>query len=96
MSVKKVLMERGMKLMSDPRVMKIMSNPKVMNTVMKGFQVRGQVQASVDEKLKTLAKTFHFATRDEVRDLKDTVRNLERTIKDLQADVKSGNGTGKH
>jgi hypothetical protein len=29
MDLKKLVMERGMKLMSDPRVMKLMSNPKV-------------------------------------------------------------------
>ena len=95
MSLKKMVMERGMKLMSDPRVMKLMSNPKVMNVVMKGFQLRGQVQASIDEKVQSIAKTFKLATREEVRDLKDTIRSLERTLKDVQAQVqKSGNGKG--
>jgi polyhydroxyalkanoate synthesis regulator phasin len=98
MDLKKAVMERGMKLMSDPRVMKLMSNPKVMNVVMKGFQLRGQVQASFDEKVQSIAKTLKLATREEVRDLKDTIRSLERTLKDVQAQVQKksagGNGNG--
>jgi polyhydroxyalkanoate synthesis regulator phasin len=94
MDLKKTVMERGMKLMSDPRVMKLMSNPKVMNVVMKGFQLRGQVQASIDEKVQSIAKSLKLATREEVRDLKDTIRSLERTLKDVQAQVKKQNGNG--
>ena len=71
MNLKKLVLERGMKLMSDPRVMKLMSNPKVMNVVMKGFQLRGQAQASIDQRMQSLAKTLKLATRQEVRDLKD-------------------------
>ena len=44
MNLKKMVIERGMKLMSDPRVMKLMSNPKVMNVVMKGFQLTSDLQ----------------------------------------------------
>jgi polyhydroxyalkanoate synthesis regulator phasin len=93
MDLKKTVMERGMKLMSDPRVMKLMSNPKVMNVVMKGFQLRGQAQASFDKKVQALAKTFKLATREEVRDLKDTIRGLERTLKDVQAQVQKNGGS---
>jgi len=88
MNLKKLVMERGMKLMSDPRVMKLMSNPKVMNVVMKGFQLRGKAQASIDARVKSLAKTLKLATREEVRDLKDTIRTLERALKEVQAEVK--------
>jgi polyhydroxyalkanoate synthesis regulator phasin len=87
-------MERGMKLMSDPRVMKLMSNPKVMNVVMKGFQLRGQVQASFDQRVQSIAKSLKLATREEVRDLKDTIRTLERSLRDVQAELhKNGNGS---
>jgi hypothetical protein len=92
MNLKKLVMERGMKLMSDPRVMKLMSNPKVMNVVMKGFQLRGKAQASFDQRVESLAKTFKLATRQEVRDLKDTIRTLERALKDVQAEVQKTNG----
>jgi hypothetical protein len=95
MSLKKMVMERGMKLMSDPRVMKLMSNPKVMNVVMKGFQLRGKAQASIDERVSKLAKTLKLATREEVSSLKDTIRTLERALKEVQAEVKKGNGAPK-
>jgi hypothetical protein len=88
MSLKQKVMERGMKLMSDPRVMKLMSNPKVMNVVMKGFQLRGKAQASIDERVQKLAKTLKLATREEVAGLKDTIRTLERALKEVQAEVK--------
>jgi hypothetical protein len=88
MSLKQKVMERGMKLMSDPRVMKLMSNPKVMNVVMKGFQLRGKAQASIDERVQQLAKTLKLATREEVAGLKDTIRTLERALKEVQAEVK--------
>ena len=92
MNLKKMVIERGMKLMSDPRVMKLMSNPKVMNVVMKGFQLRGKAQASIDQRVQSLAKTLKLATREEVRDLKDTIRTLERALKEVQAEVQKGNG----
>src|SRR5438270_8376233 len=91
MSLKKMVLERGMKLMSDPRVMKLMSNPKVMNVVMKGFQLRGKAQASIDEKVKSLAKTLKLATRDEVSELKQTIRTLETALKQVQAEVAKEN-----
>lgn len=87
MNLKKLVMERGMKLMSDPRVMKLMSNPKVMNFVMKGFQLRGKAQASIDEKVKSLAKTLKLATREEVAELKATIRTLEQALKQVQSEV---------
>ena len=87
MNVKKLVMERGMKLMSDPRVMKLMSNPKVMNVVMKGFQLRGKAQASVDARVKALAKSLKLATRDEVDSLKSTIRTLEKALKEVQAEL---------
>jgi hypothetical protein len=92
MSLKNKLMERGMRLMSDPRVMKLMSNPKVMNVVMKGFQLRGKAQAAVDSQVRSLAKTFKLATREEVSELKQNIRTLEQTLKQVQSEV---NGTKK-
>src|SRR4051812_5880340 len=93
MDIKKIVMERGMKLMSDPRVMKLIQNPKVMNVVMKGFQLRGKAQASIDGKVKSLAKTLKLATRDEVSELKQTIRALEQSLKKVQSELsKSSDG----
>lgn len=95
MNLKKMVLERGMKLMSDPRVMKLMSNPKVMNVVMKGFQLRGRAQASIDEKVRALAKTLKLATRDEVTELKQTIRTLEAALKQVQSEVDQKSGARK-
>ncbi len=89
MSLKRMVMERGMKLMSDPRVMKVMSNPKVMNLVMKGFQLRGKAQAQIDARIKAVAKTFKLATRDEVNELKRTIRTLEESLRRVQSEVEA-------
>ncbi len=95
MSLKKKVMERGMRLMSDPRVMKLMSNPKVMNFVMKGFQLRGKAQASIDDKVKSLAKTLKLATREEVSELKQTIRALEQALKKVQTEVATNGSKGE-
>lgn len=87
MSLKKMVMERGMRLMSDPRVMKLMANPKVMNLVMKGFQLRGKAQATIDQRVKAVAKSLKLATRDEVSELKQTIRTLEQQVKKMQTEV---------
>jgi HAMP domain-containing protein len=87
MSLKQKVMERGMKLMSDPRVTRVLSNPKVMNVVMKGFQLRGQAQAAVDGQLKALARRLRLATRDEVGELKQTIRVLEQSLRQVQSEV---------
>src|SRR5437764_10763166 len=87
MNLKKMVIERGMKLMSDPRVMKLMSNPRVMNVVMKGFQLRGKAQASIDARVKKLAKTLKLATREEVSELKQTIRTLEQSLRQVQSEM---------
>jgi hypothetical protein len=86
MSLKRALLERGMKLMSHPRVMKLLSDPRVMNLVMKGFQLRSQAQAHIDARIKSLAKTLKLATREEVAELKRTIRVLEEQIRQMEAD----------
>ena len=88
-SLKRTLMERGMKLMSNPRVMKVLSNPKVMNLVMKGFQLRGKAQAQIDAQIKSLAKLLKLATRDEVAELKRTIRALEESLRRVESEVES-------
>jgi hypothetical protein len=86
MGLKRTLMERGMRLMSDPRVMKLLSNPKVMNLVMKAFQLRGRVQSQIDAQIKTLAKMLRLATRDELNELKRTIRVLEEELRRLESE----------
>lgn len=87
MSLKERVMERGMRLMSDPRVMKLMQNPRVMNVVMRGFQLRGKAQAQIDSTVRTVAKTLKLATREEVSELKRIIRSLEMAVKQVQSEA---------
>jgi polyhydroxyalkanoate synthesis regulator phasin len=79
-----MMIERGMKLMSDPRIMKLMSNPKVMKVAMQAFQLRGKAQAQIDQRMKSLVKSLKLATHDEVRELQATIRSLEQLLKETQ------------
>ena len=54
MDLKKAVMERGMKLMSDPRVMKLMADERVMKAVMQMMNVPGKVQSFTDEQIAKL------------------------------------------
>jgi len=48
-SLKKTLMQKGMKLMSDPRVMKMMQDERVMKAVMAAMSVPGKAQSLAKE-----------------------------------------------
>ncbi|HJZ84716.1 MAG TPA: hypothetical protein VKN99_06065 [Polyangia bacterium] len=77
-------MQRGMKLMSNPRVMKVMADPRVMKVVMQAFQLRGKMRSELDARTAALAKSLGLATREEVANLRQTIRTLESTISTLE------------
>jgi cell division FtsZ-interacting protein ZapD len=79
-SLKKSLMQQGMKLMSDPRVLKLMQDERVMRAVMQMMAVPGKVQTFTQEQVERLVKSMALATEDEVKDLKRTVRRLEEEL----------------
>ena len=83
-------MREGMKLMSDPRLMKMMQDPRVMNIMMKAFQLRGEMQQRFDKRARKIARTFHFATKEEVDQLKSTIRSLEQSLKKVEASAAAG------
>ena len=95
MSLKRMIMERGMRLMGDPRVMKLMANPKVMQVAMQAFQLRSKAQASLDEKRKAFASLFKLATREDLKELRSTLRNLEQMLKQVQSQQKPNGGSAK-
>jgi cell division FtsZ-interacting protein ZapD len=76
-SLKKTLMQQGMKLMSDPRVVKMMQDERVMKAVMAAMSVPGKAQSLAKEQLENVAKAMALATESEVKDLRRTVRKLE-------------------
>jgi cell division FtsZ-interacting protein ZapD len=83
-SLKKNLLKRGMKLMTDPRVMKLMSDERVMKAVMQMMSMPGKVTHFTQEQIEKLAKAMSLATEDEVKDLKRTVRRLEDEVAKLE------------
>lgn len=86
-SLKKTLMQQGMKLMSDPRVMKLMQDERVMKAMMAAMSVPGKAQTFARDRLENIAKAMALATEGEVKDLRRTVRKLEEEIARMRAEA---------
>lgn len=95
MSLKKTLMQQGMKLMADPRVLKLMQDERVMKAVMGAMSVPGKAQTFTRDSLETIAKSMSLATEDEMKDLRRTVRKLEEEVARLRADAATPASTKK-
>jgi hypothetical protein len=87
MSLKKSLMEQGMKLLADPRVMKLMQNEQFMKAMMTAISMPGKIDGFTKEQAEKFAKRMSLATADEVRDLKRTIRSLEDQIAEIKKDA---------
>ena len=85
-TLKKTLMQKGMKLMSDPRVMKMMQDERVMKAVMTAMSVPGKAQNLAREQMENVAKAMALATEGEVKDLRRTVRKLEDELSRMKHD----------
>jgi hypothetical protein len=85
-TLKKTLMQKGMKLMSDPRVMKMMQDERVMKAVMTAMSVPGKAQNLAREQMENVAKAMALATEGEVKDLRRTVRKLEEELARMKAE----------
>ncbi len=85
-SIKKTLLQQGMKLMSDPRVMKLMQDERVMKAVMAAMSMPGKAQTFARDQVENIAKAMALATEGEVKDLRRTVRRLEEEVSRLKAD----------
>jgi polyhydroxyalkanoate synthesis regulator phasin len=85
-SLKKTLMQQGMKLMTDPRVMKLMQDERVMKAMMAAMSVPGKAQSFARDQLETVAKAMALATEGEMKDLRRTVRKLEDEVAKLRAE----------
>ena len=80
MTFKRILMEQGGKLISDPRVMKLMQDERVMKAMMQAFQLRQKAQETIDAQVETVAKSLNLATKSELKELKRTIRKLETEL----------------
>ncbi|MBK6577204.1 MAG: hypothetical protein IPG17_13575 [Sandaracinaceae bacterium] len=85
MDWKQLLTEQSMKLMQDPRVQKVMQDERVVKTMMRGLQMRQQVQAQVDERVETVAESLNLATKKELREIKRSMKKMERDLSKAQA-----------
>jgi hypothetical protein len=88
-SLKKTLLQRGMKLMSDPRVMKLMQDERVMKAVMAAMAMPGKAQTFARDQVETIARAMALATEGEVKDLRRTVRKLEEEVSRLKSEQPS-------
>ncbi len=91
MSLKKTVMQQGMKLMSDPRVMKLMQNEQFMKAMMGAMSLPGRIDQLTKEQSRRLARAMALATEQEVKDLRRTVRALEEELAEMRN--KRGNGS---
>ena len=91
-SIKKTLMQKGMKLMADPRVMKLMQDERVMKAVMTAMSVPGKAQSLAKDQLENVARAMALATEGEMKDLRRTVRKLEDELAKMKRE-QSGDKT---
>ncbi len=85
-SIKKTLLQQGMKLMSDPRVMKLMQDERVMKAVMTAMSMPGKAQSFARDQAENIARAMALATEGEVKDLRRTVRKLEEEVSRLKSE----------
>ncbi len=85
-SLKKTLMQQGMKLMTDPRVLKLMQDERVMRAMMAAMSVPGKAQSFARDRVENIAKAMALATEGEVKDLRRTVRKLEEDLAKLKTE----------
>jgi hypothetical protein len=85
--LKEAALARGMKLMGNPRVMKLLSDPRVGQAMMRMFQLRGEIDTALDRHLKSVARRFRLATRDDVKAIQESLRALEENLQAMQSRV---------
>ena len=77
MDWKQRLLSKAVLLAQDPRVGKLLQDPRVMNGIMGAMKLRSDVQRSMAERGKRLARSLHLASEDEVQELQRAVARLE-------------------
>lgn len=80
MGLKSMLVDRGMRLLQDPRVGKLATDPRVMKAIMQAMAMPGKVQSFGSEQIATLAKRLNLASEEDVAQLRRTVRRLEEEL----------------
>jgi hypothetical protein len=92
---KQLLTEQSKKLMQDPRVQKAMQDERVVKTMMRGLQMRQQVQAQVDERVETMAESLNLATKKELREIKRSMKKMERELTKAKSELADARAKAK-
>ena len=95
MDWKQLLTEQSVKLMQDPRVQKIMQDERVVKTMMRGLQMRQQVQAQVDERVESVAESLNLATKKELREIKRSMKKMERELSKAKTELADARAKAK-
>jgi cell division FtsZ-interacting protein ZapD len=90
MSLKKTVMQQGMKLMSDPRMLKLMQDERFMKLVMNAMSMPGRLQTFTEAQREAFAKGMGVASESEVHELRRTVRALEDEVSELRRRLDEG------
>ena len=87
MTIRDQVRQKGLELLSDPRVMKLMQNEQFMKAMMTVVQVPGKVNAFTTEQTERFAHSMNLATAQELKDLRRHVRNLEDEVVRLKKQI---------
>ncbi|MCS6798680.1 MAG: hypothetical protein NZ898_09130 [Myxococcota bacterium] len=90
MSVRKALIERGMKVLQDPRVARMMQDPRVMKAMMRALELRAKLQAQYEQQVARVARTMNLATQKELQELRRSLRKLERALDEARTERTTG------
>lgn len=82
---KQLLTEQSMKVMQDQRVQKVMQDERVVKAMMRGLQLRQQMQQEVDTRVESVAESLNLVTKKELREMKRSMRKMERDLKKAKA-----------
>lgn len=80
MDWKQQLLNKALVLLQDPRVAKVVQDPRVMSGIVGAMRLRSDVERSLNERWKQLAKVLHLASEDEIRELQRAVARLEQEL----------------
>lgn len=87
--LKKEAMQRGMKLLTNPKVMKLMADPRFMNAIMKSMELRGRLQSDFEGWVRSMAQSLNLATKDDIASLEQSVQRMEARVDGQLTDAPS-------
>lgn len=87
--LKKEAMQRGMKLLTNPKVMKVMADPRFMNAIMKGMEIKGRLQSDLEGWVRSMAQSLNLATKDDLANIEQSVQRVEARVDEHLTDERA-------